>query len=61
MLGIECNEPAVAERAWGACLRRGVITLPAGDDGRILSMTPALGIAGDGFDDALEIVCESLQ
>ena len=47
--------------AWLHCLDRGVITLPAGDDGQVLSMTPALGIDGEGLDQALEIVCESLR
>ena len=61
MLGIECRDSEIVERAWLQCLARGVITLPAGDDGRVLSMTPALGIDGEGFDQALEIVCESLR
>jgi len=61
MLGIDCRDSEVAERAWAQCLGRGVITLPAGDDGRVLSMTPALGIAGEGFEEALGIVCESLR
>ena len=61
MLGVECRDFEIAERAWIRCLGRGVITLPAGDDGRVLSMTPALGIGGEGFEEALEIVCESLQ
>ena len=30
---------------------------PAGDDGRVLSLTPPLGIARDGFEDALNRVC----
>lgn len=61
MLGIECHDFEMAERAWIRCLHRGVITLPAGDDGRVLSLTPALNIAGDGFLNALSIVCESLR
>ena len=58
MLGIECHSIERVEQVWSDSLKNGVITLPAGEDGRVLSLTPPLGIARDGFEDALDRVCE---
>ncbi len=44
MIGIECDAPERAARAVGRALRRGLIVLPCGPDGRVLSVTPPLGI-----------------
>jgi 4-aminobutyrate aminotransferase/(S)-3-amino-2-methylpropionate transaminase len=44
MLGIECDTPERAGRAVAGALRRGVLLLPSGDDGRVLSVTPPLCI-----------------
>jgi 4-aminobutyrate aminotransferase-like enzyme len=49
MLGIECAAPELAQRAVARALRRGVILLPAGDDGRVLSLTPPLCIDGEAL------------
>jgi 4-aminobutyrate aminotransferase/(S)-3-amino-2-methylpropionate transaminase len=49
MLGIECASPEIAHRAVSEALRRGVILLPAGDDGRVLSVTPPLCIEAEAL------------
>jgi 4-aminobutyrate aminotransferase/(S)-3-amino-2-methylpropionate transaminase len=36
LLAVECDGPERAARACGRALRRGVIVLPSGDDGRVL-------------------------
>jgi len=49
MIGIECAEPEVAHRAVSLALRRGVILLPSGADGRVLSVTPPLCIPAEAL------------
>jgi len=49
MIGIECAEPDVAHRAVPRALRRGVILLPSGADGRVLSVTPPLCIPAEAL------------
>lgn len=60
MLGIECEEPAHAHEAVREALRRGVILLPSGDAGRVLSVTPPLPIDLAALLAALEILLASL-
>lgn len=60
MIGIECDGPERAARAVGAALERGVILLPSGEDGRVLSVTPPLGIGRDALVSALGVVAECL-
>jgi 4-aminobutyrate aminotransferase/(S)-3-amino-2-methylpropionate transaminase len=60
LLGIECASPQVAAAASSAALERGVIVLPSGDDGRVLSISPPLGIEREILDDALARLMESL-
>ena len=47
MIGIECDTGERAAKAVAGALRRGVLLLPAGDDGRVLSVTPPLCIEPD--------------
>ena len=54
LLAIECDTPARASRACAEALRRGVIVLPSGDDGRVLSITPPLSIEPELLELALE-------
>ena len=61
MLGIACRDAQTALDAWREILQRGVITLPCGSDGDVLSITPPLCIDPDLLQDALERVCESLR
>jgi len=59
MLGIECDAPRTAARACRGALRRGVLLLPAGD-GRVLSVTPPLGIDPQLLIQSLGVVLEEL-
>ncbi len=54
LLAIECDTPARAARACEEALRRGVIVLPSGDAGRVLSITPPLSIEPELLELALE-------
>ncbi len=60
LLGIECDGPARALHASTEALRRGVIVLPSGDDGRVVSVTPPLSIETDVLDAALDVLAECL-
>jgi 4-aminobutyrate aminotransferase/(S)-3-amino-2-methylpropionate transaminase len=60
MIGIECETGEQAQRAALAALRRGVILLPSGDDGRVLSITPPLTIERAILEHALAVVVECL-
>lgn len=61
MIGIQCDRPETAARACSAALSRGIILLPAGDDGAVLSITPPLCIERDALIAALEILVECVR
>jgi 4-aminobutyrate aminotransferase/(S)-3-amino-2-methylpropionate transaminase len=61
MIGIECDRPETAARACSAALSRGIILLPSGDDGRVISITPPLCIERDALIAALEILAECIR
>jgi 4-aminobutyrate aminotransferase/(S)-3-amino-2-methylpropionate transaminase len=61
MIGIECDRPETAARACAAALSRGVILLPSGDDGRVLSITPPLCIGCDALTAALDVVAGCIR
>ena len=60
LIGIECSEPARARDACARALARGVIVLPSGDRGEVVSITPPLSIEPTALENALEIVAEAL-
>jgi 4-aminobutyrate aminotransferase/(S)-3-amino-2-methylpropionate transaminase len=60
LLGIECDAPERAARACAAALARGVIALVSGDDGRVVSLTPALGIDPELLASCLDVIAEEL-
>jgi len=60
MIGVACDDGARTAEAVRRCLARGVILLPSGDDGSILSITPPLVIGEAALDAALDVVAESL-
>ena len=60
MIGIECADPDAAAVATQRALEAGVILLPSGDRGRVLSVTPALTIDPDALDAALRIVLDAI-
>ena len=60
MLGIECADAAVAREAVATLLRRGVIALPSGEDGRVIGLSPPLTIDREIWLAALGALVESL-
>jgi 4-aminobutyrate aminotransferase-like enzyme len=60
LIAVECASPGIAARACERSLARGVIVLPSGDDGRVLSITPPLNISEPVLEAALDVVAESL-
>ena len=61
LLGIECDGAERSLRACGEALRRGVITLPSGDDGRVIAVTPPLVIGRDALLGALTTLTECIS
>lgn len=61
MLGIVFAEPDRCVETCRNALRRGVITLPSGPRGEVLSITPALNIDREIFFAALRSVCEGIS
>jgi 4-aminobutyrate aminotransferase-like enzyme len=60
LLGVECAPPGHAERACARALERGVIALPSGETGRVVSISPPLSIDAEIFEQALEILAREL-
>jgi 4-aminobutyrate aminotransferase/(S)-3-amino-2-methylpropionate transaminase len=60
MLGVECDAPETAQRVCQHALQQGVILLPSGDDGRVLSVTPPLCIGREALEHALGLVVAEL-
>jgi 4-aminobutyrate aminotransferase-like enzyme len=61
MIGIECDGPGRTARAVHAALGRGLILLPSGEDGRVLSVTPPLCIGRDALLASLRTLAECLD
>jgi 4-aminobutyrate aminotransferase-like enzyme len=61
MLGIELREAGDAARACTHALERGVIALPSGDDGRVIGLSPPLGIDATLLCHALDLLAEDLR
>jgi 4-aminobutyrate aminotransferase-like enzyme len=60
LLAVECDDARRAAGAVAEALRRGVIVLASGDDGRVLSITPPLSIEDDALELALGLLCEAI-
>jgi len=56
MIGIEFNHGSVCAAAVQACLQCGVIALPSGSAGEVLSLTPPLSIDPDALNYALDVI-----
>jgi 4-aminobutyrate aminotransferase/(S)-3-amino-2-methylpropionate transaminase len=61
LLGVECAGPELATAAVASLLARGVIALPCGGDGRVISLSPPLAIGRDALDYALDALVEVLS
>lgn len=61
MLGVELESRAHTHAAVSRCLERGVILLPSGDDGRVVSITPPLVIDPEILLRALDVLIESVE
>jgi len=60
MMGVECAHPEVAHAATRAALERGVIVLPSGPGGRVVSLTPPLTIAEPLLEHGLDVLVDVL-
>lgn len=60
MIGVEFESAQQAQGAVTRCLERGVILLPAGDDGRVISLTPPLNIDADLLLHALDVLIDAI-
>lgn len=60
LLGVELHAPADTAAACAEALRRGVIVIPSGDAGQVISLTPPLGIERDALLAALDVVAECI-
>lgn len=61
MIGIECDTPERAAAATRHALAAGVILLPSGDDGTVLSLTPPLVIGEEALDLAADVLVDALS
>ena len=62
LVGVEFDEAGRSLRLMRKLLEAGYITVPAGADGRVMSLTPALNIVPallDGFVEALDSCLEA--
>lgn len=60
MIGIECTNGETAQRACRRALERGVIALPSGSSGAVISLTPPLSIEEEVLRHAVAILVEAI-
>jgi 4-aminobutyrate aminotransferase-like enzyme len=60
LLGIECREGATAAAACATALRRGVVAVPSGDRGEVISVSPPLSIDRELLAFALDRLAEAI-
>jgi len=58
LLAVEFADPDACSQTCAEALRRGVIAIPSGDDGEVLSLTPPLAIDEDALLAAIDVVAE---
>ncbi len=61
LLAVEFEGPDRADATCARALRRGIIALPSGDDGRVLSITPPLSIEWQTLELALGVLADALD
>lgn len=60
MIGVACDAPGTAAHACREALRRGLILLPSGNEGQVLSITPPLVIERSRLLEALAVLVECI-
>jgi 4-aminobutyrate aminotransferase/(S)-3-amino-2-methylpropionate transaminase len=60
LLGIDLGESGAGARVALAALRRGVIVLPAGDDGQVVELTPAVTLTDEQVDGAVDALADAI-
>jgi len=60
MIGIQCVEGDIARLACQRALERGVIALPSGSSGSVISITPPLAIEADVLRHAITLLIEAI-
>ena len=61
MIGIECESAETAQRMTRQALARGVIVLPSGPEGNVISITPPLSIGHQALEFAVDQIVELLE
>jgi 4-aminobutyrate aminotransferase-like enzyme len=61
LIGVECAGAEVASAAVSGLLARGVIALPCGEEGRVISISPPLSIGREALEFALAALVEVLS
>ncbi len=61
MIGIELEGDGAAVRACDAALQRGVIALPSGPRGEVVSLTPPLSIDASALEQAADVVVDAIN
>jgi 4-aminobutyrate aminotransferase-like enzyme len=61
MIGIEFSHGSVCAAAIQECLQCGVIALPSGSAGEVLSLTPPLSIDLDALNHALDVIIAACE
>lgn len=61
MIGIACRQPRLAHALTRSALERGVLVLPSGEGGRVVSITPPLSIDEALLDHGLSVLVELVR
>lgn len=61
MIGVEFTRPGFAVDLMNLVRTMGVITLPSGEKGEVLSLTPPLTIEKDLLFKALDLIAEAVE
>jgi len=60
LLGVEVDSAERADRACARALASGLIVLPSGDDGRVISICPPLSVDRNLLELAIDLLIEAI-